>query len=87
MIRDSKFPRGNLGQAVEPTITVDRQAWLRFVDEVAQGDGNYRVGTLALVLREDAMVELHSVVDGTTLTFTMPEWEAFRAGVRLGELR
>lgn len=33
----------------------------------------------------DGTVELRSLVDGTTLTFTEDEWVAFRSGVQAGE--
>lgn len=40
---------------------------------------------LAAERRSDGSVELRSLLDGTTLTFTEAEWAAFRTGVEAGE--
>ncbi len=83
LIRDSKFDGA---PAEQPTIPVAAVAWDSFLEAAAAG--------ASTVATSDSPAIEHDVttgdtilrsVDGTVLTYTPGEWDAFIAGARDGE--
>jgi hypothetical protein len=76
-IRDSKY-QGD--PAAQPVITVTTRQWIQFLDVVA---GRSSVSALSTVTNAIGQVTLTG--NGISLIYTPAEWEAFTAGVALGE--
>lgn len=81
LIRDSKYQGG---EDVRPIITVPTDAWDIFL-AIATDDRYDSDATPGLpIITFDITSAETSLIDtgGTTLTFTTPEWDAFRKSIR-----
>jgi hypothetical protein len=76
-IRDSKY-QGD--PAAQPVITVTTRQWAQFLAVLA---GNSSHSALSIATDGHGFVTLAS--GGMSLIFTPAEWDAFTAGVTLGE--
>ncbi|WP_036528307.1 DUF397 domain-containing protein [Nocardia sp. CNY236] len=84
-IRDSKFSRIRANEpARQPIVEVRYGSWSVFVHAVAGLTDDFDTGSLSVERTDDGSAIIRAV-DGTTLSYTLAEWNAFVAGVRNGE--
>ncbi|MGW4719454.1 DUF397 domain-containing protein [Nocardia sp. NPDC004260] len=83
-IRDSKYLRDPLNDPdAEPIITVTKDEWAAFVDQIAERTLTLRPGRLRAIAVGDGTTQL--TCSGVILSYTRAEWDAFVYGVRCGE--
>lgn len=84
-LRDSKYLRDPANDpATQPLITLKAEDWDSFLTAAAADEVNARNDQPAILRHPTGQVSVRAQ-DGTTLTFTADEWDAFTAGVRDGE--
>ncbi|WP_025347886.1 DUF397 domain-containing protein [Nocardia nova] len=80
LVRDSKYV-GDV--AAQPMIAVRASRWHEFLETVAGRGAGGKDGLPLIDYRNDGSVSLSA---GTvTLTYTRPEWDAFRDGIEHNE--
>ena len=77
LMRDTK------DRGTGPVIGFTTDQWAGFVHEVL--DGRPSVNGAVTVSHREAVTEVRSLADGSTLRYTAGEWTAFLAGARDGE--
>jgi len=86
LIRDSKFARDPMNDPVDqPIISVPIYSWNIFLENVSGRSVGVGSGVPSILPLGDGGAALRCRATGVTLSYTRAEWEAFRAGVALGE--
>ncbi|WP_280275125.1 DUF397 domain-containing protein [Nocardia wallacei] len=84
-LRDSKYLRDPANDpAAQPLITLKAEYWDSFLAAAAVDKADARSDQPVILRHPTGQVSVRAQ-DGTTLTFTADEWDAFTAGVREGE--
>ncbi len=84
LIRDSKYLRDPHNDAAkQPMISVPDAQWREFLDAVLEPNGAGRDGLPRIGYRSDGSVSISA--GRVTLTYTRPEWDAFRDGIERKE--
>ncbi|MEU6560384.1 DUF397 domain-containing protein [Nocardia nova] len=87
LVRDSKYLRdASNDPAAQPVIEVAAELWQVFLDVATGPDRTEVEGVPSIVMKSDGCVVVRAG-DGTALTYTRSEWDAFIAGVWAAEFR
>lgn len=85
LIRDSKYLRDPANDpAYQPIITIPSPDWPKFLDRALGRPVIRPDGTPTLNRHPDGTITLRDAA-GVTLIYTPEEWEAFTAGIAVGE--
>lgn len=80
LVRDSKY-KGDL--AAQPMIAIRADKWHEFLVAVVERSTGGRDGLPLIDYRHDGCVSINA--GAVTLTYTRPEWDAFRDGIENNE--
>ncbi|WP_280236301.1 DUF397 domain-containing protein [Nocardia cyriacigeorgica] len=85
LIRDSKHRRTTNGATVrQPVITIPFTAWSGFLTAATERTNRSLPGVASFTPTSTGEMTLRAP-DGTALTYTAQEWDAFTAGIEAGE--